>query len=601
MTNRVQTNRLSIAGERPAAGTRAPGELYVNWPDMQLGSIDESKNPNDLVAIRFFSSSTSYNTGDLVVQGGHLWHANQPVPAGPFNAALWDQNTTNNSGSSAYLPLAGGTMTGSLILASDPISALGAATKEYVDGKSGAYLPLTGGTLTGSLTVSTGNLTVSLGNASFNTLSTVGAATFGSTMNVTGTATFGSAITANSNVTLTAGSMFLNAPSPGGIYYFYDRGNGGGNRAAYGDLYRDGNNIVLNSSDNCGVYLYGATVVVPGNLQVNSTTTTQGLSITVGTPQSSGANAGWQAMDRDNAGLSSMLYGTANIGRLWRSDVGDCFTFGPAGNCVVAGTLQINGNSLYCPGLTTWGANFYAPGGYPLYVHVPNGASCYMNFTIDNVRAFYVGQGPDQIFRIMDASVNHGHIQCNPANNQVTLGGATVISADSIPPSGMLRSGTVNGFVANAISATTAISNYASFGHDTQNGNSYLSQFTINGQAAGVGSITTNGSNTFFNTSCDGRRKDAVRPLASEIDIGRIIDAIEPVAFEWTHLPDKPTGYGFVAQDLHKVVPDVVRPGSDDDPDLHPWSADFSKLIPYMIAEMQQMRMRIAELEARHV
>jgi len=35
----------------------------------------------------------------------------------------------------SYLPLAGGTMTGALTLAADPISALQAATKEYVDGK----------------------------------------------------------------------------------------------------------------------------------------------------------------------------------------------------------------------------------------------------------------------------------------------------------------------------------------------------------------------------------------------------------------------------------------------------------------------------------
>jgi hypothetical protein len=47
------------------------------------------------------------------------------------------------------LPIAGGTLTGPLILAADPTAALGAATKEYVDTK--AFLPLSGGTLTGGL------------------------------------------------------------------------------------------------------------------------------------------------------------------------------------------------------------------------------------------------------------------------------------------------------------------------------------------------------------------------------------------------------------------------------------------------------------------
>ena len=45
------------------------------------------------------------------------------------------------------VPLAGGTMTGALILSSDPSTELGAATKQYADTK----VPLAGGTMTGSL------------------------------------------------------------------------------------------------------------------------------------------------------------------------------------------------------------------------------------------------------------------------------------------------------------------------------------------------------------------------------------------------------------------------------------------------------------------
>ena len=61
-------------------------------------------------------------------------------------------------GPNTTLSIAGGTLTGPLILSANPTTALGAATKQYVDtGIAGAgigtFLPLAGGTLTGSLTL----------------------------------------------------------------------------------------------------------------------------------------------------------------------------------------------------------------------------------------------------------------------------------------------------------------------------------------------------------------------------------------------------------------------------------------------------------------
>jgi hypothetical protein len=68
-------------------------------------------------------------------------------------------STGTSTSPGAYLPLAGGTLTGPLILAADPTGLLQAATKGYVDAHSGTgggagYLPISGGTLTGPLTLS---------------------------------------------------------------------------------------------------------------------------------------------------------------------------------------------------------------------------------------------------------------------------------------------------------------------------------------------------------------------------------------------------------------------------------------------------------------
>ena len=87
MTNRVQSLRSNVAGNRPTG--RLPGELYVNWPDGQLGTINAASNAQDLIAIRFFSTGASYNVGDHVIQGGFLYRAIVPVTPGAFNITQW--------------------------------------------------------------------------------------------------------------------------------------------------------------------------------------------------------------------------------------------------------------------------------------------------------------------------------------------------------------------------------------------------------------------------------------------------------------------------------------------------------------------------------
>ncbi|HEY1433219.1 MAG TPA: hypothetical protein VGF39_16555 [Stellaceae bacterium] len=155
MVNRIQTLRSSTPLVRPSG--RQPGELYVNFPDKQLGVVDTTATPVDLIGVRFFSATTNYVKGDFVVQGGNLYQAAAAVPAGAFNLTQWiqvggsvivsdtapaspppqagelwfdsvggqlyvwyvDPNTSqwvvaNTFGGGPYLPLSGGTMTGPL-------------------------------------------------------------------------------------------------------------------------------------------------------------------------------------------------------------------------------------------------------------------------------------------------------------------------------------------------------------------------------------------------------------------------------------------------------------------------------------------------------
>jgi hypothetical protein len=90
MRTRYQNLRSSTALARPAAGSGLPGQFWVNMADQVIGWFDDAGAPVDLPFVK------------------------PPALA-------------------AYLPLAGGTMTGALILAGAPTQALNPATKAYAD------------------------------------------------------------------------------------------------------------------------------------------------------------------------------------------------------------------------------------------------------------------------------------------------------------------------------------------------------------------------------------------------------------------------------------------------------------------------------------
>jgi hypothetical protein len=114
MTNRTQILRSSSTTVLPAAGSRLAGELFVNLADLQLGVIDAVKNPQKLVAVRYFATTATYAAGDIVVQAGALYAAKASIPPGAFSAAQWTKIVAAGDAGSGFLPLAGGVLTGAL-------------------------------------------------------------------------------------------------------------------------------------------------------------------------------------------------------------------------------------------------------------------------------------------------------------------------------------------------------------------------------------------------------------------------------------------------------------------------------------------------------
>jgi len=138
-----------------------------------------------------------------------------------------------------------------------------------------------------------------------------------------------------------------------------------------------------------------------------------------------------------------------------------------------------------------------------------------------------------------------------------------------------------------------------------QNDNSPALLYCLNAAGVAVGSITTNASQTFFNTTSDYRLKENVADLTGAE--ARIMQC-RPVSFTW-----KATGKparGFIAHELQDVEPDAVsgqkdammpdpmNPEGPRIPDLQ--GVDSSYLIPDLVATVQALLARVAELEAAH-
>ena len=146
-------------------------------------------------------------------------------------------------------------------------------------------------------------------------------------------------------------------------------------------------------------------------------------------------------------------------------------------------------------------------------------------------------------------------------------------------------------------------------GHEFKIGSGTVSTFTTNSTTAtnmcvmrngngNVGSITTNGSATAYNTSSDYRLKENVVPMDNASD--RVL-ALNPVRFNFIADPDK-TVDGFLAHEAQEVVPEAVhgvKDGVDDEGNPVYQGIDQSKLVPLLTKALQEALERIAVLESK--
>jgi hypothetical protein len=119
----------------------------------------------------------------------------------------------------------------------------------------------------------------------------------------------------------------------------------------------------------------------------------------------------------------------------------------------------------------------------------------------------------------------------------------------------------------------------------TASGTSY-SRYIYNGSV--IGSITQSGTSAvLFNVTSDQRLKENIIDAP---EFGSVIDSLQVRSFDWktdnTH-----QRAGFIAQELVTVAPEAVHQPADPEEMM---AVDYSKLVPMLIKEIQDLRKRLA-------
>jgi hypothetical protein len=133
---------------------------------------------------------------------------------------------------------------------------------------------------------------------------------------------------------------------------------------------------------------------------------------------------------------------------------------------------------------------------------------------------------------------------------------------------------------------------YASLNLSKKTGTGDFQAFFING--ALVGTISTNGATTSYNTTSDYRLKENIQPTQTGL---QDIMNIQVEDYTYKTDPDKSLQTGFLAQDLYKIFPQAVHAGGDD-PATDPWTIDYSKLTPMLVKAVQEEQLQLKDLKS---
>ena len=195
--------------------------------------------------------------------------------------------------------------------------------------------------------------------------------------------------------------------------------------------------------------------------------------------------------------------------------------------------------------------------------------------------------------------LDSGYVSSTPGNVVFRIGGASahaeVARFDSSGNLLVNRTTSINGNAKFQVTGNDV--NYTSIINDgTATNGCQLIRFASN--TGGIGTVT-NAANVAvaYNTTSDKNLKT----LVGTRENGDLFDLVEWNEFTWNKAPQIGVQVGVFAQDIQKLIPNVVAEGRGvlGDEDYEPWQVNYTGLVPYLGAEVKSLRARVATLEAR--
>lgn len=131
----------------------------------------------------------------------------------------------------------------------------------------------------------------------------------------------------------------------------------------------------------------------------------------------------------------------------------------------------------------------------------------------------------------------------------------------------------------------------------SRSGTSALNQMTFLNPNGTVGSISTSGTSTSFNTTSDYRLKTVVDDNFKAL---ALINSIAIKEYYFKKDEDKENHVGVLAHELQALIPTAVigpKDAVDGDGNIQPQGVDYSKLVPYLISAVQEISTDVSLLK----